>query len=301
MKLLFSISSFLVPTILLACNSCGCFIGSGIGGLNLQNNKYMVRYNSQFRNFHTSHPADDVYVLDRQTKEQFWGHSLELTRMVKPWLLASVGLNAAHNTFQEKGVTTRFSGLSSIALGLSFQKMMKSYESGNNVYALARLNYAQPVGSNKDNAENKNFSEALYPSTGAHAFSGALQLLYNRKKTVYYGQVNLAVNGETPSNYRFGTAINFAIGMAADAFQIKNSNTIVAGLESAIYHSYANQYLGKKLSDNNGSYLVLMPQAGIKTEKLSVLLRKAVVLHQNIGSGNTQLKNQIELNLTIKI
>ena len=301
MKILLSISAFLVPTIMLACNSCGCFIGSGISGLNLQNNKYMVRYNTQFRNFHTTHPADDVYVLERHTKEQFWSHSLEVTRMIKPWLLASVGVNAANNAFEEDGAINRFNGLSSVNVAFSFQKLLKSYENGNNVYGLAKVNYALPVGEYKGNANNDAFSESMYSSTGASAYSMSAQLLYNRQKTLYYSQVNVTLNGETPDNYQFGSAINISLGSALDAMLFANNKTVIVGLETGLYHSYANQYFGKTLPDNNGTYSVLVPQLGYKTERISVLLRKAVVVQQNIGSGNTQLKNQLEFNLTIKI
>jgi hypothetical protein len=261
----------------------------------------MVRYNSQFRNFHTTHPADDVYVLDRQTKEQFWNHSVEVTKMLKPWLLGSIGVSAANNVYEEDGVKSRFNGISSVNLGMSFQKLLKSYENGNNVYGLARMNYALPVGEYKGNAENDAFSESMYPSTGAFSYSLSAQLLYNRQKTLYYSQINYTLNGETPDNYQFGSAINVSLGSALDAMQFKNNKTVIVGLETAFYNSYANRYLGRTLPDNNGTYTVLIPQVGYKTERVSILVRKAVVAQQHIGAGNTQLQNQLEFNLTIKI
>ena len=301
MKFILSVSAFLVPFITLACNSCGCFIGSGISGLNLQNDKYMLRYSTQYRNFHTIHPSDDVLVLERQTKEQFWSHSAELTRQIKPWLLASVGLNGARNVFTEGQEQSVFSGLSSINFGLGYQQLWKSFDNGNNMYWLARASYAFPLGEHKGNAANNTYSEAMYASTGANAGSGAMQLLYNRKKALYYGQANVTINGRSPEDYRFGTAVNLALGMAMDVHSFKNNKTLVCGLETALYHSYANQYRGKDLPDNNGTYSVIMPQLGYKAKKTSVLFRKALVLGQDIGSGHTQLKNQVEVNLTIKI
>lgn len=261
----------------------------------------MVRYNSQLRNFRTTHPAQDALVLDRHTKEQFWSHSVEVARTIKPWLLLSVGLNGATNSFEENGAVQRFSGWSNATVGVGFQRLLKSYDNGHNLYALAKINYGLPMGENKSSAQNTDYNEAIYPSTGANAYTGALQLLYNRKKALYYGQANATINGRSPENFRFGSAVNLALGMAFDAHSFNNNRTIVLGAESALYHSYANQYFGKKLPDNNGTYMVVTPQVGYKTEDLSVLFRKAVVLHQNIGSGNTQLKNQVEINLTIKI
>lgn len=301
MKYCISILGLFVQLSLVACNSCGCFIGSGLSGLNLQNSNWMVRYGSQFRSFATNHPSDDVFAQERHTQEHFWQNNLEVSYKLKPWLYGSLATQFARNSYTENGSTTIFTGFSNISAALTAQKLLHTADNGNNVYWINRVQFGLPVGPYKGNASNADYSESIYPSTGASFYALASQLLYNTAKSVLYLQINGSYNAKTPNGYRFGTAMNGSVGGVNDFWKIGETKTLAAGAELSFYHSFQNEFRDRKLSENNGSYMVMNPQLGYKTESFSLFVKQSFVLFQQIGAGNTTLKNQLEINLTFKI
>lgn len=260
-----------------------------------------MRYGTQYRSFNTTHPSDDVFAQERHTKERFLQHNVEVSRMVLPWLYASVSTQFANNAYTEDEATKTFTGFSNLSLALTTQKLLHTADNGNNAYWISRAQIAAPIGTSKSNAEDKGYSESMYPSTGAYAYAGAMQLVYNTKRSVFYAQSNVSFSGETSRSYRFGTAINASLGGVNDVWKLKENKTVATGAELSYFHTYQNEFRNIKLSENNGSYALLYPQIGYKSEKFSVFVKKSIVLHQNIGAGNTNINQQLEINLTFKI
>lgn len=301
MKLTLSIFALFVCTLSLACNSCGCFIGSGINGINLQNSKWLFRYNSQLRSFNTLHPIDEIYRQQRHTEESFWQHSINASRAIKPWLFVSVNASFSNNSFTENEATQHFNGFGNFGFGVGVQKVIYTQDNGNNAFWISQANLAIPTGKYKGNSPNNDFSESIYPSTGALGSSIATQFVYNSKRNVYFLQGNAILNGESRNNYRFGTGINASLGMLSDVIKLGGIKTLAVGAELAYYKTFQNQYYGKALPDNNGSYSLSNIHLGYKSEAFNLFVKQAFILSQNIGSGFTQLNNQTEITLTIKI
>lgn len=301
MKFWIYIFALFACNIALACNSCGCFIGSGISGLNLQNSQWNLRYGSQYRSFNTIHPSDDVFAFERHTNEKFWQNNVQISYAVKPWLNVSIGAQFSVNTFTELPSKKTLSGLGNISFGIGSQKVLFTQANGNNAYWLGNIAFALPTGNYKGNFSDDFYSESLYPSTGSVNYSVQSAIIYNADKTLYFTQVAYSLNSETPNNYRFGASLSTTIGVQKNVWVISDEQSIALGADVAWFKSYPNQYYGKKLPDNNGTYTLLNAQVAFKSSGFSVFAKKAFVIQQNIGSGNTQIQQQLEIGLTKKL